>query len=103
MIEILENKPASDLTKEDIVKFKTVLMKMPSNRTKIPAYRDKSITELMSLEIPENDKLSNTTINNNFTKISTFLTWLMNNGENDQTDLKLPLQKVIPKTEADYA
>jgi integrase len=52
----------------------------PSNRRKKPEYRDLSIQEIMQLDVPESDKISETTYNNNIRKLSTFMLWLHDEG-----------------------
>jgi integrase len=100
LTEILGNPPSNDITKGDIVKYKNILLKMPSNRNKKPKYSGQTIEQLMNMHIPPNDLLSNTTISNNFVKIASFLSWL---SENDlaQTNLSLPLRRVIRKEKVD--
>ena len=100
LTEILGNPPSNDITKADIVKYKNILFKMPSNRNKKPKYSGQTIEQLMDMHIPPNDLLSNTTISNNFVKIASFLSWL---SENDlaQTNLSLPLRRVIRKEKVD--
>ena len=73
LTEILGNPPSNDITKADIVKYKNILFKMPSNRNKKPKYSGQTIEQLMDMHIPPNDLLSNTTISNNFVKVASFL------------------------------
>jgi integrase len=100
LTEILGNPPSNDITKADIVKYKNILFKMPSNRNKKPKYSGKTIEQLMDMHIPPNDLLGNATISNNFVKVASFLSWL---SENDlaQTNLSLPLRRVIRKEKVD--
>jgi integrase len=100
LTEILGNPPSNDITKADIVKYKNILFKMPSNRNKKPKYSGQTIEQLMDMHIPPNDLLSNTTISNNFVKVASFLSWL---SENDlaQTNLSSPLRRVIRKEKVD--
>ena len=86
LTEILGNPPSNEITKADIVKYKNILFKMPSNRNKKPIYSEKTIEQLMMMDIPSQDLLGSTTISNHFVKIASFLSWL---SENDlaQTNL----------------
>ena len=43
LAEILGNPPSNDITKADIVKYKNILFKMPSNRNKKPKYSGQTI------------------------------------------------------------
>ena len=47
LTEILGNPPSNDITKADIVKYKNILFKMPSNRNKKPKYSGQTIEQLM--------------------------------------------------------
>ncbi len=100
LTEILGNPPSNDITKADIVKYKNILFKMPSNRNKKPKYSGQTIEQLMEMDIPPNDLLGSTTISNNFVKVASFLSWL---SENDlaQTNLSSPLRRVIRKERVD--
>lgn len=96
-IEIVGNKKSNQLTKQDVIKYKESLFKIPTNKNKVKQYRDKSVTELINSDIPAEDLLSNTTVQNNFVKIGTFLDWMGQNGYCDLS-LKTPLHRVIKKT-----
>jgi integrase len=100
LTEILGNPLSNDISKGDIVKYKNILFKLPSNRNKKPKYSGKTIKQLMDMHIPPNDLLGNATISNNFVKVASFLSWL---SENDlaQTNLSLPLRRVIRKEKVD--
>jgi len=100
LVEILGNPLVGQVTKTDIVKYKNSLFRMPSNRNKKSTYIRKSIDQLMEMDIPPEDLLSNTTIGNHFVKIASFLAWL---HENDflQSNLSSPLRRVIKKERPD--
>ena len=99
-MKLLRDKQSNQLTKQDVIKYKESLFKIPTNKNKVKQYRNKSITELLNSDIPAEDLLSNTTIQNNFVKIGTFLDWI---GQNEYCDLllKTPLHRVIKKTTLD--
>ena len=99
-IQLVGDKSGSKLTKQDVIKYKDSLFKIPSNRLKVKEYRNKSISELLNSEIPEADLLSKGTIHNHFVAISTFLDWMSQNGYCDLS-LKTPLHRVIKKTKVD--
>jgi integrase len=98
--EIVGDRPANEIKKEDIARYKTVLLNYPSNKSKKPAYRDLSIEQIAGLELPDEDKLSITTIGNHFTKVSSFLGWCEDNITGMEKDLKKPLQKLPNKTKS---
>ena len=99
-IEIVGNKQGNQLTKQDVIKYKESLFKIPRNKSKVKIYRDKSVTELINSEIPENDLLSKTTVKNHFVVIGAFLDWIGQNGYCDSS-LRTPLHGVIKKTKLD--
>ncbi len=98
-IELVGDKKVSQLTKQNVIKYKESLFRIPANRRKVKQYKDKSIVELLNSDIPKSDLLSNITIQNHFAKISTFLDWMAQNGYCDSS-LKTPLHGVIKKTKA---
>ncbi len=99
-IEIIGNKPSGSLNTEDIVKYKKTLLKIPSNKNKKPQYKNLSIRELLKKNINKDDLLSNTTISNHLTKVSTFLNWL-NQNNYSSLNLSSPLKRVIKKEKPD--
>lgn len=100
LTEILGNPRSNEITKADIVKYKKILFKLPSNRHKKLIYSGRTIENLMTMDIPSQDLLGNTTISNHFVKIASFLSWL---SENDlaATNLSSPLRRVIRKDKSD--
>ena len=63
-IEILGDKKSGDLDLHDIREYKTTLMKLPKNMRKNRLYRNKTIPEILELEIPDNDLRSKNTLLN---------------------------------------
>ena len=96
-IELVGNKKGSQLTKQDVIKYKESLFKIPANRNKVKQYRNKSIIELLSSDIRKSKLLSNLTIQNHSVKIGIFLDWMAQNGYCDSV-LKIPFYGVIKKT-----
>ena len=64
--------------------FKQKYLKLPANMNKKPAYRNKTIAELLAMEIPEGDRLAHNTINNNLIRISVFFKWAADQGYIDK-------------------
>ncbi len=76
MIEILgATKPLASLSRKDFAYLKEVLGKLPSNRSKNPLYRGKSVAELAAMIVPKEDLLSTTTINKNLGWVSSLMSW----------------------------
>jgi integrase len=95
ILEIIGDKPCVTITREDVAKFKEVTMKLPSNRKKKAAYRDKSIAELMIMEIPNGDLLSPKSINKNLEKASSFFKWCRANSTFVTEELWHPLTRRV--------
>ena len=96
LIETIGDRSVNKITKKDIVKYKNTLFKIPSNRHKKSLYKGKTINQLNEMIIPTEDLLSKTSIGNHFVKVTSFLSWLL---ENDLTthNLSSPLRRVIKK------
>ncbi len=58
VIELLGNKPIGEYTKIDGRDFRNSLLKIPKNRKRVKRYRDKTLKEIMELNIPPSDKMS---------------------------------------------
>lgn len=97
-VEIVGDKPANEITKEDISRYKAVLQNYPKNKNKIRAYKDLTIDEIVRLQIPTKDKLSRTSIHNHSTKIKSFIDWCGDNITGLEKELKSPLKKLPQKT-----
>ncbi len=79
-IEMLGNPFVEDLNKESVRQFRQDIMKLPKNFNKMPRYRNKSIKEILAMEIPEKDLMEPQTLRNRFNKINSFLIWIKNQG-----------------------
>jgi integrase len=90
-LEAIGDKPMNEVRKEDISRYSNLIYKYPANKNKKPAYKNLSIEEILITTIPDEDKLSNETIGNYFTKIKSFLTWCEDNSSFTAPDLKKPI------------
>jgi len=61
LIELIGDKPIGDYNNVDAREYRNALSKLPSNRTKNPKYRDKTLKEVLSKDIPIKDRISLTT------------------------------------------
>ncbi len=83
--------------------FKKVLMQLPSNMNKKPLYRDKSIKDVLSMQIPKEDLLSISKVNSYMMRVSSLFIWATRNGytqKNPFTGLKIK-EKVSPHEKRD--
>jgi len=58
VIELLGDKPIGEYSIIDGRDFRTSLLKIPKNRTKVKRYRDKTLKEVLEMDIPQSDKMS---------------------------------------------
>jgi len=58
VIELLGNKPIGEYSIIDGRDFRTSLLKIPKNRKRVKRYRDKTLKEVLEMDIPESDKMS---------------------------------------------
>jgi len=90
-LEVIGDIPVNEIKKESISIYKRLVYKYPVNKNKKAAYKDLSIDEILTREIPDKDRISPETIGNHFTKIRTFLGWCENNSSFMMPDLKKPI------------
>jgi len=77
LIEIIGDKPIGDYNNVDGREYRNALSKLPSNRTKNPKYRDKTLKEILSKDIPIKDRISQTTQKLINSKISGFFNYCL--------------------------
>ena len=58
---ILGDKPIGDYTREDGREYRNTLSRIPKNRKKVTEYRDKTLSEILSMDVPTEDVISNET------------------------------------------
>ena len=61
LIEIIGDKPIGDYTNADARDYRNTLSKLPKNRNKMMEYRDKTLNEILSMDIPMKDRISQQT------------------------------------------
>jgi len=79
-IDVMGNRTASELTYKDGTEFRDKLSQLPANRKKKKLYRDKSITELLTLGVPSEDCLKSKTISDTIIYLKNYLSWLVKAG-----------------------
>lgn len=77
---IVGNVYMSDINHDTLIGFKNSLCRLPKNKGKLKEYRDKSVPELLLMDIPEDKRMSVTTINGHLTNIGTFFNWCKGQG-----------------------
>ena len=92
LIHVLGDLNGSDLQRSSIVAFKNALLSLPKNRTK-GIYANKTIAEILEMDIPDDAKLSGNTLKSYLGRASMFLQWMTKNNY-AQPDLHYPLQGI---------
>lgn len=70
-LEIIGDTPLGLIDKEKVRHFVSVLQKLPSNRKK--RYKEKTVKEVLELDIPKDQLMNNKTINSYISPLSTFM------------------------------
>ena len=89
--EICGNKSVSEFSFDNGKLYRNTMMQLPKHRKKGP-HKGKSINELITLDFPDDQKLSAKTINGRIAKLITYFTWLNQNqliNHNPFQNLKL--------------
>ena len=92
--EVLGDVPVADINNVSMRHFKETLMKLPPNVRKTPAYRDKSIAEVLASGVTK--RMNTSTINKQLDRASTLFKWAVQNGYMDRNPaegLQLPAKK----------
>lgn len=99
------DKPVSELTRDDLIRFRNTLKRLPVHRNKLKAYRDKSIAELLDMDIPKDKRISEVTINDKLTTLASFLNWchkIQGYMDRDITS-KIQYQKAVKQKRGIYS
>lgn len=93
-IELNGDLETASLTKEHVVAFKNTILKLPVNRKKILPYRNLTLAQIVSLDIPQEHQIKNRTKSKYLEGFSSFLNWLCRNGYS-KDGLTEPLKNLI--------
>ena len=77
LIEIIGDKPIGDYTNADARDYRNTLSKLPKNRNKMVEYRDKTLNEILSMDVPMKDRISQQTEKLINSKISGFFNYCL--------------------------
>jgi integrase len=94
LVEVLGDVPVTDINNVSLRRFKETLMELPPNVRKNPAYRDKSIAEVIASGVTK--RMNTSTINKQLDRASTLFKWAVQNGyvvRNPGEGLQLPAKK----------
>ena len=103
---IVGDVPIQSIDRKKVSEFKHKILRLPSNMNKKPAYRDKSIVELLEMEIEE--VLAPRTVNKHLGRVRTFFKWAIDNGEFEGANpapkgLNIPLDSDADDKRAPYS
>lgn len=73
--EFIGNKSVHEFTRNDLIRYRNTLCRLPTQRKKIKQYRDKSVSELLEMNIPEPSLYRHRTINESLSVLSSFFQW----------------------------
>jgi len=93
-VEILDNPKVEEVNIESLTRYKNALKKLPANARKKHKYRNKSIKQLLQMNILDKDVVDTTTVNNHLVKAKSFLIWLETFGYLLGKNLPSALQKI---------
>jgi integrase len=100
----MSNVAIKTLNRRQIREFKAVLQKLPPNRKKVKKFRDKSIQQLLAMDIDKT--LSVRTINKILTRVGSLFKYAIQEGffegPNPATDMNLPLGKLEDENRAPF-
>jgi integrase len=103
-LEVMSNVAIKTLNRRQISEFKAVLQKLPPNRKKVKKFRDKSIQQLLAMDIDKT--LSVRTINKILTRVGSLFKYAIQEGffegPNPATDMNLPLGKLEDENRAPF-
>ena len=77
LIGILGDKQVGDYTNADARDYRNVLSRLPRNRNKAKKYRNKTLKEILDMDVPIKDRISTTTQNNLLARISSLWNYLL--------------------------
>ncbi|WP_183360561.1 site-specific integrase [Geomonas limicola] len=80
LLGIIHNMPIAQVDHAASSLFKETLLKLPSNMTKKPLYRDKPIQGVVKMQIPKEDRLSIAKVNAYLSRVSSLFHWAIKNG-----------------------
>ncbi len=97
LLEVCGDTQVNLLRRQDIARYAKIVRRIPSNRNKKKEYKEKSLIDFETQDVPNEEKLSPVTLKRYLGQTSSFLKWIQHQGYiND--DLTLPLKSLKIKT-----
>lgn len=91
-IKVMGDMPIANVDYAVSKHFKSALQRLPTHMTKKPLYRERTIPDILAMQIPKEHLLSITKVNQNVSRISSLFKWAQNNKyvtNNPFTGLKI--------------
>ena len=76
-LDVVGDKHVEEIVYRDVEQLWETLLKLPPNRKKAKAYRDKSVAEILALDLPPEKCMKGATINNSLAALSEIFGWLL--------------------------
>lgn len=98
-VEIIGDVPVNLIEYEHMKRFRDLMQRLPTKRTVRPAYRGKTVTELLAMDIPADIRMSGETVSQHVGRLSTFFEWCIKSKrrtlvtENPAKGLEIKTQK----------
>jgi integrase len=80
--ELLPETPLANVSFQTMLEVKGKLARLPANLRKTPAYRDKKVTEVLKMDIPE--PMHPTTLSKYLIRLSSLFKWAVRHGFTDR-------------------
>ncbi|WP_428570033.1 MAG: hypothetical protein ACP59X_10335 [Solidesulfovibrio sp. DCME] len=87
-VDITGDVDISMVDKSDIRKFREVLLKWPKNKNKIKRFRDKTIDEIINMDIPEEDSITEKTRRNYICALMSYWSYAEKMGYAEDNPIK---------------
>lgn len=102
--DFVGDKPVGDLTRDDIIGYRNKLRRLPARRKISKEYREKSVAELLTMKIPAEALIGESTINDKLTTLGTFFGWcrMIKGYLSDDIMYKTQYQRVTKKKRGTY-
>ncbi|WP_320035286.1 site-specific integrase [Halarcobacter sp.] len=89
-LNILSDRPINEVNREDLWYYRDILFKLPLNYSKKSKYRNKTIKQILKMDISNDEKLSIVTVDKKLSKVVTYFRFAFENGyikDNPSTNL----------------
>lgn len=78
--EIVGDKNTNEIHKSDVIRYRAAVLNLPINRHKVSRYKNLTAHQIIGLEVPSSDQISNRTKANYLSKVASLLIWLEAEG-----------------------